>query len=107
MKESIMGRTHLFVAAFCAFTVSTAAIAGEVNGSTKNPREDYSRGVSWCKFSGLNDDPDSTNPMNPPGHTQNFGQLVANYGFDPQEVNPGTECNPTRHPLPDELLNRP
>jgi hypothetical protein len=102
-----MKRTHLFVMAVGAITIATPALAGEVNGSTKNPKEDYSRGMSFCKFSGLNDNPDSTNPQNPPGRVQSFGQLVANFGADPQDFNPGTGCNPNRNPLPDELLNRP
>ena len=86
--------------------VSTSALAGEVNGSTKNPKDDYSKGLSFCFFSGLNDDPNSTNPENPPGRTQNFGQLVANYDASPQDLNPGFACNPTLNPVPPELLNR-
>jgi hypothetical protein len=45
------------VLAIAAATFSSAAVAGEVNGSTTNPKEDFSKGMSFCKFSGLNDDP--------------------------------------------------
>ena len=103
-----MSRTHLFVAAFCAATISATAIAGELNGSTKNPRDDFSRGLSFCKFSGLNDDPLGEDEANgPPGRTQSFGQDVANWGADPREFNPGFACNPNSNPLPPDLLNRP
>jgi hypothetical protein len=48
-----MTKTLRFIAlAIGAATLSTAAIAGEVNGSTTNPKDDFSRGVSFCKFSG-------------------------------------------------------
>jgi hypothetical protein len=102
-----MTKRFLITVAFGAAIVAAPAIAGEVNGSTTNHKEDYSRGFSFCKFSGLNDDPDSTNLANPPGRTQNFGQLVANFDASPQDFNPGIGCNPNLNPLPPELLNRP
>jgi hypothetical protein len=73
---------------------SVAASAGEVNGSTKHPKDDYSNGVSICKFSGLNDYPDGS-MSGPPGRTQNFGQDVSNYSADPSQFNPGDfgACN--------------
>lgn len=85
--------------------LSTAAVAGEVNGSTKNPKEDYSKGLSWCKFSGLNDDPTAPDdgPNGPGGRTQNYGHDKVVYPDDP---NPGDGCNPNRNPLPEELWNR-
>ena len=83
----------------CAIALGVAAIAapalaGEVNGSKTNPKNDYSNGVSICKFSGLNDYPDGSQ-SGPPGRTQNYGQDVANFGADPTEFNPGDEgaCN--------------
>jgi hypothetical protein len=97
-----MSRQILFVTAFCAITISAPALAGEVNGSTKNPKDDYSNGVSICKFSGLNDFPDGSQ-SGPPGRTQNFGQDVAHFGADPREFNPGDEgaCNAHLSPIRD------
>ena len=95
-----MSRTHLFVAAFCAVTIATPALAGEVNGSTKNPKDDFNHGVSICSFSGLNDYPDGSQ-SGPPGRTQSFGQDVANFGADPKEFNPGNEfaCRASTNPI--------
>ncbi|MFL6732391.1 MAG: hypothetical protein ACJ8EH_03280 [Sphingomicrobium sp.] len=74
--------------------LATAALAGEVNGSKSNPKDDFSNGVSICKFSGLNDFPDGSE-SGPPGRTQNYGQDVRAGRADPQEFNPGDEgaCN--------------
>jgi hypothetical protein len=76
-------------------SVSTAAIGGEVNGSQTNPKDDFSNGVSICRFSGLNDDPTSTDPDNPGGRFQSYGQWVAQLGLDPQVYNPSDPggCN--------------
>ena len=95
-----MSRTHLFVAAFCAVTIATPALAGEVNGSTKNPKDDFNHGVSICSFSGLNDYPDGSQ-SGPPGRTQSFGHDVANFGADPKEFNPGNEfaCRASTNPI--------
>jgi hypothetical protein len=80
-----------------AAMLATPAFAGEVNGSTTNPKDDFAKGVSICIFSGLNDDPTGIDPEanGPPGRTQNYGQDVANYGADPQSFNPGDAgaCN--------------
>jgi hypothetical protein len=57
---------HSRAAILAALLMTCApALAGEVNGSSANPKDDFSRGVSFCKFSGLNDDPErpSTAPM--------------------------------------------
>ena len=82
---------------------SASATAGEVNGSTTNPKHYYSQGHSLCKFSGLNDDPSSTNPANPGGRTQSYGQSVTLDLFDPSNPDerssfffPGVGCNPER-----------
>ena len=90
-----MRRTHLFVAVLGAVVIAAPALAGEVNGSTRNHKEDYSNGVSICIFSGLNDDPTGTQGEGPGGRTQSFGQNVANFGADPRSFNPGDEggCN--------------
>ena len=94
--------------AIAAASCSVVAVAGEVNGSTTNPKEDFSRGMSFCKFSGLNDDPgapiDGVN--GPGGRVQNFGHTQQIFDIDPEDFNPGDGCNPNRNPLPPELLNR-
>jgi len=99
--------TRLMMIAITAASCSVAAIAGEVNGSTTNPKEDYSKGVSFCKFSGLNDDPTAPidGPNGPGGRVQNFGFTQQIFDIDPQDFNPGDGCNPNRNPLPPEILN--
>ena len=98
-----MNRKVLFVAAFCTATISVPALAGEVNGSTSNPKDDFSQGRSICKFSGLNDYPDGSQ-SGPPGRTQSYGQDVAAGRYDPTEdrINfPGFLCNPNNLSLKD------
>jgi hypothetical protein len=100
--------TRLMMIAITAAGCSVAAIAGEVNGSTTNAKEDYSKGVSFCKFSGLNDDPTAPidGPNGPGGRVQNFGFTQQIFDIDPQDFNPGDGCNPNRNPLPPELISR-
>ena len=98
-----MGRMNLFVAAICVGAIASPAVAGEVNGSDTNPKFQYSQGNSLCKFSGLNDNPESTNPANPGGRTQSYGTSVTLDIFDPSDPDerssfffPGVGCNPER-----------
>jgi hypothetical protein len=101
-----MGKKRVFAVAVCAATVmavgTTAALAGEVTGSGKNSRQN--QGVSWCSFSGLNDDPDApldgSSPNGPGGQSQSYGQELRLGLADPHEGNPGVACNPTRTFLP-------
>lgn len=82
-------------------TWSVSAAAGEVNGSKTNPKDKFAQGRSICDFSGLNDDPTSTDPTNPGGRTQNYGQDVKNHYLsptDPNEPSPGTMCDPNSAP---------
>jgi hypothetical protein len=54
MRSKSLPRAAVCVVA--VFSLSAAvAFAGEVTGSGK--KEDQNRGVSWCSFSGQNDDP--------------------------------------------------
>ena len=80
-----------------AAAFSTVAIAGEVNGSTSNPKDDYSNGVSICKFSGLNDDPTAgiDGPNGPGGRVQNWGHTMQIFDLDPHDFSPGDPggCN--------------
>jgi len=64
-----------------------AASAGEITGNGK-PVPAPERAASICAFSGLNDD-----PVEEPGRTQNYGQIVRAGGkaFLPS---PGDACNP-------------
>jgi hypothetical protein len=86
------------VAAFAA----APALAGEVTGSGK--KENQNQGMSWCSFSGLNDDPgaplDGSGPNGPGGRSQSFGQENKLGLADPHEGNPGLFCNPNHTPLP-------
>ncbi|HKX74314.1 MAG TPA: hypothetical protein VJR05_02900 [Acidimicrobiia bacterium] len=101
-----MRRSLLVIAIALALVLgASAALAGEVTGSGKNSHQN--QGVSWCSFSGLNDDPDAPisadfeiAPNGPGGKSQSYGQDVR-YGLaDPHGFNPGVACNPNRTPLP-------
>jgi hypothetical protein len=82
----------LMLSVCAALLTAAPAFAGEVNGSTKNPKEDFNNGKSLCAFSGLNDVPEGSEEEGPPGRTQSFGQDVANFGANPKEFNPGDIC---------------
>jgi hypothetical protein len=97
-----MGKKRWVAAAILAVFivgVGSAALAGEVTGSGK--KFDQNQGVSWCSFSGLNDDPLGENPENGPGGTsQSYGQEVRLGFASPHELTPGIACNPNRTFLP-------
>jgi hypothetical protein len=96
-----------FAAAAVVGMGTSAAFAGEVTGncnhatndqSASNCKDEFSNGNSWCRFSGQNDNPGSTDPANPGGNTQNWGQLVNSGAVDPSTIkggdpSPGTACN--------------
>jgi len=93
-----MARTKsLFAAAICAGAVAALgagpALAGEVNGSATNPKKGFSQGNSICKFSGLNDDPASTDPEDPGGRVQSYGYSVVREGGKAFAPSPGEACN--------------
>jgi hypothetical protein len=74
-----------------------SALAGEVKGppstgETTNYTAARTHANSICAYSGLNDNPASTNPMNPPGRVQSYGQDVKLWGADPHVFNPGDAC---------------
>jgi hypothetical protein len=102
-----MRKKSLLAAAVCATAVASLnaghALAGEVTGSGQNA--DQNQGVSWCSFSGLNDDPGAPveepfGPNGPGGQSQSYGQELRLGIQDPHVANPGTFCNPNRTPLP-------
>jgi hypothetical protein len=106
MRE-LVARTKksLLAAAVCAAVAALSAgpaLAGEVTGSGAN--EEQNQGMSWCSFSGLNDDPtaplDGSGPNGPGGQSQSFGQENRLGLQDPHLANPGTSCNPKRTTLP-------
>jgi len=104
MARRLMTRFGLAVSAV-ALVLSLSAgatLAGEVTGSGQNV--DQNQGVSWCSFSGLNDDPgaplDGSGPNGPGGQSQSYGQDVKLGLIDPHDFNPGLACNPNRTFLP-------
>ena len=87
-------------AAVAAGLGTSVAFAGEVTGNCNNAKEgspaadnckegQNANANSICSFSGQNDDPDSTNPENPGGKTQSYGQDVSSGRAHPSEENPG------------------
>ena len=75
------------------------AFAGEVTPSGANSKQN--QGVSWCSFSGANDDPGAPTeppfgPNGPGGHSQSYGQEVR-LGIEHAAFQePGIACNPQR-----------
>ena len=105
-----------FAAAVAAGLGAGAAFAGEVTGNCNNaksgsPAADNCRtgqnanANSICSFSGQNDDPDSTDPMNPGGKTQSYGQDVKRGVADPSSHNPSNPPDPEAFPHPGAACN--
>lgn len=80
------------VAAVAASLSAGAAFAGEINGN--GTKFQYSQGRSICKFSGLNDNPLSTDPFDPGGRVQSYGYSVVREGGKAFAPSPGVACNP-------------
>ena len=105
-----MGKTHLLAVAACAAAVvgvgASAALAGEVKGPPRTvtgPSTDYTaartHANSVCAYSGLNDNPLSTNPRNPPGQVQSYGFSVVSQGLkDVVADSPGESCQGGSNP---------
>ena len=105
-----------FAAAVAAGLGTSAAFAGEVTGNCNhakegsaaadNCKEDQNANAnSICSFSGQNDNPASTNPENPGGPTQSYGQDVKRGAADPSEENPGKTDSPDDFPHPGAACN--
>ena len=98
---------------------ASSAAAGEVTGNCNHAKSEkaadnckgteeaggqVSNGNSWCRYSGQNDKPDSTDPADPGGNTQNWGHTAqANTTGSPDpsvlkggSPSPGTECSPNK-----------
>ena len=77
------------------------AMAGEVNGNGETLKVDDSKwgtglhSRSFCAFSGQNDNPMSTDPMNPGGRVQSYGFSVARNHIQDLAPTPAEGCNPT------------
>jgi hypothetical protein len=77
------------------------ALAGEITGSGKVVP---TQGLSWCRFSGLNDRVEGEGPVEP--RAQSYG-IEVTLGLVPHPSvskggapSPGTMCNPNNTPLP-------
>jgi hypothetical protein len=77
-----------------------AAAAGEVNGNGESLKvEDSKWGTdlharSFCAYSGQNDNPASTDPMNPGGRVQSYGYSIARNHIKDLAPTPAQGCNP-------------
>jgi len=69
----------------------SAAFAGEVTGNGM-PTAGPANANSICVFSGKNDNPTSTDPENPGGVSQSYGQENRLGLIDPHMFNPGDAC---------------
>jgi hypothetical protein len=96
-----MRRKPLLAVAVCTAALTGAsassAFASEVIGppGSLTPNEAAtSHANSICVFSGLNDDPTSTDPENPGGIVQSYGFSVASQGLKALAPSPGEACGP-------------
>jgi hypothetical protein len=77
-----------------------AALAGEVTGNRQSLKIENSKwgtglhARSFCAFSGQNDNPTSTDPMNPGGRVQSYGYSVVREGAKAFAPSPAVGCNP-------------
>lgn len=106
----MVGRMRFLAVMACSAAVvgvgASAAFAGEVKGPPRTDpgsSRDYTaartHANSICAYSGLNDNPLSTNPMNPPGRVQSYGFSVVSKGLkDVVEESPGDSCQGGSNP---------
>ncbi len=87
--------------ALLLLSVSAGAVhAGEVTGNDQSLKiEDSKWGTdlharSFCAYSGQNDDPTSTNPVDPGGRVQSYGFSVARNHIKAFAPTPAEGCNP-------------
>jgi hypothetical protein len=73
------------------------AFAGEVTGNGK-PTAGPEHANSICVFSGKNDNPTSTDPLDPGGVSQSYGQENKLGLQDPHTFNPGDACRGGSNP---------
>jgi hypothetical protein len=82
----------LFCGVVIAAASGTAAFAGEVTGNGKDTGA-VEHANSICVFSGKNDDPGSTDPMDPGGVAQSYGYSVVRAGAKALAPTPAEACN--------------
>jgi len=100
-----MRKKPLLAVAVCAAALTGAsasvAFASEVIGppgsGTKNVAA-TSHANSICVFSGLNDNPTSTNSENPGGIVQSYGFNFVSQGLKAAVPSPGAACGPGSNP---------
>jgi hypothetical protein len=94
MARSLITRIGVSVSAVALVLslTASAALAGEVTGNGN--KSEFSQGKSICKFSGQNDKPTSTNPMDPGGRVQSYGYSFVRNGLKAVVPSPGFACNP-------------
>jgi hypothetical protein len=104
-------RKRIAAVAVCAVVIAalvpSAALASEVKGPPGSliPNEAaLSHANSICVFSGLNDNPGSTNPADPGGIVQSYGFSFVSQGLKGVVPSPGVACrggsNPENPPTP-------
>ena len=100
-----MHRKSLLAVALCTAALAgvsaSTAFAGEVKGppGSLTPNEAAtSHANSICVFSGLNDNPTSTDPENPGGRVQSYGFSVVSKGLKAFAPSPGEACRGGSNP---------
>ena len=98
-----MRKKSLLAVAACTAALAgagaSAAFAGEVTGPPgSGTPKDVTHANSICSFSGLNDNPDSEDPENPPGIVQSYGFSVASQGLRAFAPSPGEACRGGSNP---------
>jgi hypothetical protein len=100
-----MRKKSLLAVAVCAAALTggsaSAAFASEVIGPPGSGTENLaatSHANSICVFSGLNDNPGSTNPENPGGIVQSYGYSFVSKGLKAAVPSPGESCRGGSNP---------
>jgi hypothetical protein len=100
-----MRKKPLLAVAVCTAALTgasaSAAFASEVIGPPGSLRPNDAallHANSICVFSGLNDNPTSTDPENPGGIVQSYGFSVVSKGFKGAVPGPGESCGPGSNP---------
>ena len=100
-----MRKKPLLAVAVCTAALAgasaSAAFASEVIGPPGSLRPNEaatSHANSICVFSGLNDNPTSTDPENPGGIVQSYGFSVVSKGLKALAPSPGEACGPGSNP---------
>jgi hypothetical protein len=108
MKKRLMTflATGAFVGAMMAGGAGSA-LAGEVKGPPTGGPEttDYTaareNANSVCAYSGLNDNPGSTDPHNPGGRVQSYGYSAVRNGGKANVPSPGVACRGNQVQVPE------